>query len=126
MFRRTDMVPSPDDSVLYTSFLVCQERVSPQRSRRGTTRSASGMRSRGASESASAYARAAIAATPVFSSSRYFDVHHSADDTFDKIDREELNTGVAAMAALAYALADSEAPLERIPEAERVVPRRER
>ena len=64
--------------------------------------------------------------SPIQDVSRYFDIHHSADDTFDKIDREELNTGVAAMAALAWALADSEAPLERIPEAERVAPRRER
>jgi carboxypeptidase Q len=63
--------------------------------------------------------------SPIQDSSRYFDLHHSADDTFDKIDREELNTGVAAMAALAYALAEAEAPLERIPEAERVS-RRER
>lgn len=63
--------------------------------------------------------------SPIQDSSRYFDVHHSADDTFDKIDREELNTGVATIAALAWALAESEAPLERIPEAERVAPRRE-
>ncbi len=64
--------------------------------------------------------------SPIQDSSRYFDVHHSADDTFDKIDREELNTGVAAIAALAYALAESEEPLERIPEAERAAPRRGR
>ena len=63
--------------------------------------------------------------SPIQDSSRYFDLHHSADDTFDKIDREELNTGVAAVAALAYSLAESEAPLERIPEAERAS-RRER
>jgi hypothetical protein len=63
--------------------------------------------------------------SPIQDSSRYFDLHHSADDTFDKIDREELNTGVAAVAALAYALADAEAPLERIPESERAA-RRER
>ena len=63
--------------------------------------------------------------SPIQDTARYFDLHHTADDTFDKIDREELNTGVAAMAALAYALADAEAPLERIPEAERAQ-RRER
>lgn len=63
--------------------------------------------------------------SPIQDTSRYFDLHHSADDTFDKIDREELNTGVAEVAALAYALAESEAPLERIPEAERAS-RRER
>ncbi len=62
--------------------------------------------------------------SPIQDVARYFDIHHSADDTFDKIDREELNTGVAAITALAYALAESPTPLERIPEAERV--RRER
>ncbi|HMA29671.1 MAG TPA: M20/M25/M40 family metallo-hydrolase [Thermoanaerobaculia bacterium] len=64
--------------------------------------------------------------SPIQDVSRYFDVHHSADDTFDKIDREEMNTGVAAVAALAYALAEFRTPLERIPEAERAAPRRER
>ncbi len=64
--------------------------------------------------------------SPIQDTSRYFDIHHSADDTFDKIDREELNSGVATIAALAFALAESEAPLERIPEAERATPRRER
>jgi hypothetical protein len=63
------------------------------------------------------------AGVPMFSPSqdvaRYFDLHHTADDTFDKIDREELNTNVAAVAALLYTLAESEAPVERIPEAER-------
>lgn len=63
--------------------------------------------------------------SPIQDTSRYFDLHHSADDTFDKIDRDELNSGVAAVAALAYALAESEQPLERIPEAERAL-RRER
>jgi carboxypeptidase Q len=55
--------------------------------------------------------------------SRYFDIHHSADDTFDKIDPAKLNTGVAAVAALAYTLADERAPLPRIPEASRATPR---
>ena len=57
--------------------------------------------------------------SPVQDSSRYFDFHHTADDTLDKIDREELNTGVSAIAALLYALAESETAPERIPEAER-------
>ena len=60
---------------------------------------------------------------PMFSPSqdvaRYFDVHHTANDTFDKIDREELNTSLATVAALLYTLAESEAAPERIPEAER-------
>ncbi len=64
--------------------------------------------------------------SPIQDVSRYFDVHHSADDTFDKIDREELNTGVATIAALAYALAESEVPVERIREADRVAPPRAR
>ena len=63
------------------------------------------------------------AGVPMFSatqdSSRYFDIHHTADDTFEKIDRQEMNTAVAAVAALLYTLAEVEAPLERIPEAER-------
>ena len=57
--------------------------------------------------------------SPVQDSSRYFDIHHTADDTFDKIDREELNTGVAAIAALLYTIAETETPIEKIPEAER-------
>ena len=69
------------------------------------------------------------AGVPLFSPSqdmaRYFDLHHTADDTFDKIDREELATGVATVAALLYTLAEVETPPERIPEAERVS-RRER
>ena len=64
-----------------------------------------------------------LAGVPLFSAiqdaSRYFDVHHSADDTLDKVDREGLQTNVAAVAALLYALAESETPVERIPEAER-------
>jgi Zn-dependent M28 family amino/carboxypeptidase len=56
---------------------------------------------------------------PVQDSSRYFDVHHTADDTLDKIDREELNTGVSAIAALLFTLAETDAPIERIPAADR-------
>jgi hypothetical protein len=63
------------------------------------------------------------AGIPLFSaiqdSSRYFDVHHSADDTLDKIDPEGLNSNVATVAALLYTLAETETPLERIPEGER-------
>jgi Zn-dependent M28 family amino/carboxypeptidase len=57
--------------------------------------------------------------SPVQDTARYFDIHHTADDTFDKIDREELNTGVATIAALLYTLAQTDAPIERIPEGER-------
>ncbi len=40
--------------------------------------------------------------------SRYFDLHHSADDTLDKIDRMQLDQNVAAWAALVWLAADSE------------------
>jgi carboxypeptidase Q len=53
-------------------------------------------------------------------SSRYFDYHHTANDTFDKIDPAQLGQATAAMAAMAYALAEAPEPLPRIPEAERV------
>lgn len=43
---------------------------------------------------------------------RYFDVHHTHGDTLDKVDREELAQHVAAIAVLAWALAECEAPLE--------------
>jgi Zn-dependent M28 family amino/carboxypeptidase len=35
-------------------------------------------------------------------SQRYFDYHHSTNDTFDKINRRELELGAAAMASLIY------------------------
>ena len=37
---------------------------------------------------------------------RYFDFHHSADDTFDKIESSSLDKAVAAVAAMAYTVAD--------------------
>jgi len=33
---------------------------------------------------------------------RYFDLHHAASDTFDKVNRREMQLGSAAMAALIY------------------------
>jgi hypothetical protein len=63
------------------------------------------------------------AGVPLFSAvqdaSHYFDVHHSADDVLEEVDREGLRTNVATVAALLYTLAEAEAPPERIPEAER-------
>ncbi|MFQ5709933.1 MAG: M20/M25/M40 family metallo-hydrolase [bacterium] len=38
-------------------------------------------------------------------SNRYFDYHHSDNDTFDKVNERELELGAAAMAILAYVLA---------------------
>jgi Zn-dependent M28 family amino/carboxypeptidase len=39
---------------------------------------------------------------------RYFDIHHTADDTLDKVDRAQLDQNVAAWAALAWLAADGD------------------
>jgi len=38
--------------------------------------------------------------------SRYWDIHHTNADTFEKVDREDLARNVATMAVMAYVLAD--------------------
>src|SRR5262249_56967449 len=47
-----------------------------------------------------------IAGVPMFmfrqDATRYFDYHHSANDTFDKINPEGLNRNLAALAVFAY------------------------
>jgi len=43
----------------------------------------------------------------------YFDYHHTAADTFDKVDPKALSENVAAMAVLAAALAEMPEPLPR-------------
>jgi Zn-dependent M28 family amino/carboxypeptidase len=43
----------------------------------------------------------------------YFNYHHSAADTLDKIVPSELRENAAAMAVLAYALANMKEPLPR-------------
>ena len=35
-------------------------------------------------------------------SQRYFNYHHTAEDTFDKVDKRELELGAAAMSSLIY------------------------
>lgn len=50
--------------------------------------------------------------------SRYFDLHHTENDTFDKIDPEQLAQNVAAYATLAYVLAEVEADFRPMPELE--------
>jgi hypothetical protein len=45
----------------------------------------------------------------------YFDWHHTANDTVDKIDPKEIDQNVAAWAALAYAVADLPGDLGRAP-----------
>ena len=49
--------------------------------------------------------------------SHYFDVHHTADDTLDKVDREQLDQNVAAWAALAWLAADSDVDFRAPPAA---------
>jgi carboxypeptidase Q len=44
---------------------------------------------------------------PVQDSRFYFNYHHTAADTFDKVDPKQLNENAAVMTVLAYALADS-------------------
>lgn len=39
--------------------------------------------------------------------SQYFDIHHTANDTLDKVDRDQLDQNVAAWAALVWLAADS-------------------
>jgi Zn-dependent M28 family amino/carboxypeptidase len=51
--------------------------------------------------------------------SRYFDWHHSAADTLDKVDPGELAQATAAFAWMAWALADSPGTLPRLPAPER-------
>ncbi|KAA0255107.1 MAG: peptidase M28 family protein [Acidobacteria bacterium] len=46
----------------------------------------------------------------------YFDLHHSADDTFDKVDPASLEQTATALSAMAFALADLPEPLPRLPE----------
>jgi len=52
------------------------------------------------------------AGVPVFSlrqdASRYFDFHHSEDDTIDKIDPAQFDQNVAAWVAVVYMIADSD------------------
>ena len=43
----------------------------------------------------------------------YFDYHHSAADTLDKVVPSELRENAAAMAVMAYALTNMKAPLPR-------------
>lgn len=54
----------------------------------------------------------AEAGVPVFGLSqdgtRYFDLHHTADDTLDKIDPEQMSQNVAAWAALVWLIANSD------------------
>jgi hypothetical protein len=45
----------------------------------------------------------------------YFDLHHTANDTFDKIEKAEIDEAAAAFAAVAFAAADMSGDFGRIP-----------
>jgi hypothetical protein len=45
----------------------------------------------------------------------YFDIHHTADDTFDKVDPDLVRRNVAAFAAVAYLAAEAEGGFGRLP-----------
>jgi Zn-dependent M28 family amino/carboxypeptidase len=44
----------------------------------------------------------------------YFDIHHTADDTLDKIDPQELNQNIAAWAAMTYLAAQSDLDFRKL------------
>lgn len=50
---------------------------------------------------------------PWFDQRTYFNYHHTAADTFDKVDRGELQESTSLVAALAFGLANLEQPLPR-------------
>ncbi len=52
----------------------------------------------------------------------YFDYHHTANDTFDRIDPRILDRSTAAVAVAAYVLAETPQTLERVPVSKRVLP----
>ncbi|MEP6549328.1 MAG: M20/M25/M40 family metallo-hydrolase [Gammaproteobacteria bacterium] len=52
---------------------------------------------------------------PLVDSRHYFDYHHTAADTLDKVDPANLNSQIATMGVLAYYLADLPACLSRVP-----------
>lgn len=54
---------------------------------------------------------------PLVDARRYFDYHHTAADTFDKVLPENLQTQIATLAVLAYYLAELPDPIPRFPTA---------
>ena len=51
---------------------------------------------------------------PLVDTRHYFDYHHTAADTLDKVEPQNLKTQVATMAVLAYSLAQLPEPLPRV------------
>ena len=52
---------------------------------------------------------------PLVDTRHYFDIHHTAADTLDKVDLHNLRTQVATLAVLAYFLAELPEPLAGLP-----------
>jgi carboxypeptidase Q len=59
------------------------------------------------------------AGVPLFSlnqdATRYFDIHHTADDTLDKVDRAQMDQNVATWAAFVWLAADSDVDFRAAP-----------
>jgi carboxypeptidase Q len=56
---------------------------------------------------------------PLLDGRSYFDYHHSAADTLDKVDPENIRRQVAVLAVMAYALAEMPTPLPKLSAAPR-------
>jgi carboxypeptidase Q len=52
---------------------------------------------------------------PIVDTRTYFDIHHSAADTLDKIDPDNIRRQVAILAMMAYFIAEMPDPLPRLP-----------
>ena len=52
---------------------------------------------------------------PIVDTRTYFDYHHSAADTLDKVEPENIRRQVALLAMMAYFVADSPSALQRLP-----------
>jgi hypothetical protein len=46
---------------------------------------------------------------------RYFDIHHTADDTLDKIDRAQLDQAIDAWTTMLRVVVDTPDPLSALP-----------
>ena len=67
------------------------------------------------SDVAAALGKAVPGFAPIQDSRYYFNYHHTAADTFDKVNARELAENAAVMAVVAYALADAADPAPRVP-----------
>jgi Zn-dependent M28 family amino/carboxypeptidase len=59
------------------------------------------------------YFRGVPAFTPIQDTRKYFDYHHTAADTLDKVNPQELRENIAVVSVLTYALATMNQDLPR-------------